>query len=50
MTCSLAIEDNYDGPMLEDGKVTAKFMLELMEHYKAEKKLHKKYAYKVCII
>ena len=45
--CISAIEDNYDGPMLDDGKVTAKFMVDLMEHYKVEKKLHKKYAYKV---
>ena len=45
--CFSAIEDSYDGPVLEDGEVTEKFMLELMEWYKAEKKLHKKYAYKV---
>ena len=46
--CSLSgIEDNYDGPALEDGKVTAQFMIDLMEHFKAQKKLHKKYAYKV---
>lgn len=48
--CSvLAIEDDYKGPALEDGKVTLKFMLELMEHYKQQKKLHRKYAYKVTI-
>lgn len=43
----IAIEDDYKGPALEDGKVTLKFMLELMEHYKQQKKLHRKYAYKV---
>lgn len=43
----LAIEDDYKGPALEDGKVTLKFMLELMDHYKQQKKLHRKYAYKV---
>lgn len=42
-----AIEDEYVGPALEDGKVTLKFVTELMEHYKQEKHLHKKYAYKV---
>lgn len=44
---SPAIEDEYEGPGLEDGKVTLKFVTELMEFYKNQKKLHKKYAYKV---
>lgn len=43
----LAIEDDYKGPQLENGKVTLKFMKELMEFYKQEKRLHKKFAYKV---
>lgn len=42
-----AIEDEYKGPQLENGKVTLNFMKELMEFYKQEKKLHKKFAYKV---
>lgn len=41
------IEDDYVGPRLEDGKVTEHFMKELMEYYKAQKKLHRRYAYKV---
>lgn len=41
------IEDEYVGPQLEDGKVTLKFMEELMEFYKDQKKLHRKFAYKV---
>ena len=41
------VEDDYSGPMLEDEKVTETFMISLMEHYKAQKKLHRKYAYKV---
>lgn len=45
----VAIENEYKGPELEDGKVTLKFMKELMELYKKEGKLHRKYAYKVCI-
>lgn len=45
-----AIEDDYVGPQLEDGKVTLKFMEELMEFYKDQKKLHRKFAYKVSII
>lgn len=43
----LAIENEYKGPNLEDGKVTVQFMLDLMELYKNQGKLHRKYAYKV---
>lgn len=46
---SVTVEPSYDGPHLEvdeSGKysVTESFMLALMEHYKAQKKLHRKYA------
>jgi len=45
---SISIEDDYDGPKLEDEKnVTLDFMKALMEYYKDQKKLHKKYAYKI---
>lgn len=47
MLLFLAIEDDYNGPALEDGKVTLQFMLDLMEYYKIQKKLHRKFAYKV---
>ncbi|XP_028031383.1 serine/threonine-protein phosphatase 5 [Bombyx mandarina] len=46
---SMTIEDEYEGPMLEDGKVTLNFVKELMEYYKQQKKLHKKYAYKILL-
>lgn len=46
----LAIEDEYTGRALEDGKVTLKFMLDLMNLYKEQGKLHRKYAYKVRIV
>ncbi|XP_035689914.1 LOW QUALITY PROTEIN: serine/threonine-protein phosphatase 5-like [Branchiostoma floridae] len=46
---SMDIEDDYSGPALEDGKVTVKFMEELMEWFKAQKKLHRKYAYKILL-
>ncbi|XP_046401818.1 serine/threonine-protein phosphatase 5 [Ischnura elegans] len=45
----MAIEDDYVGPVLEDGKVTLNFMEELMECYKNQKKLHRKYAYKILL-
>ncbi|CAF4867640.1 unnamed protein product [Pieris macdunnoughi] len=46
---SITIEDEYVGPSLEDGKVTLKFVTELMKFYEHQKKLHKKYAYKILI-
>ncbi|TPP59276.1 Serine/threonine-protein phosphatase [Fasciola gigantica] len=46
---TVSVESSYDGPHLEVGEsgnfcVTESFMLALMEHYKAQKKLHRKYA------
>lgn len=46
---AMTIEDDYDGPELEQGKVTLKFVKELMETYKNQKKLHRKYAYKILV-
>lgn len=46
----IAIEDDYTGPQLEDGKVTLNFMKDLMEFYKDQKKLHRKFAYKVSLV
>ncbi|KAK4300299.1 hypothetical protein Pmani_027485 [Petrolisthes manimaculis] len=46
---SMVIEDDYEGPGLEEGMVTENFMLELMEHYKAQKKLHRHHAYKILL-
>ncbi|KAM7398936.1 hypothetical protein PAMP_018237 [Pampus punctatissimus] len=42
---SMTIEDDYVGPKLEDGKVTLKFMKEMMDWFKDQKKLHRKCAY-----
>lgn len=45
---SISIEDDYTGPKLQDDTtVTPEFMKELMQWYKDQKKLHKKYAYKI---
>lgn len=44
---SPAIEDEYSGPKLDNGKVTLAFMKELMQWYKDQKKLHRKCAYQV---
>ncbi|XP_053679407.1 serine/threonine-protein phosphatase 5 [Anopheles nili] len=41
------IEDDYNGPRLEDGKVTLEFMKDLLEWYKNQNKLHKSFAYRI---
>lgn len=46
---AMAIEDEYVGPKLEDGKVTLKFMQDLLEWYKNQNKLHRKYAYQILL-
>ncbi|XP_050664146.1 serine/threonine-protein phosphatase 5 [Leptidea sinapis] len=46
---AMTIEDEYDGPCLENGIVTLRFVTELMEHFKDQKKLHRKFAYKILI-
>lgn len=48
-TCSsvAAIEDDYAGPKLENGKVTLAFMKEMMDWFQDQKKLHRKCAYQV---
>ena len=44
---SSEVEEKYEGPRLEE-EVTKEFMKELIQWHKDEKKLHKKYAFKVC--
>jgi len=46
---SIVVEANYTGPTLPDGNITASFMEELMEWYKSQKILHRKYAYKILL-
>ena len=41
------LEDDYTGPQLKEGRVTQDFMKELMQLYKDQKQLHRKYAYQV---
>ena len=43
---TMEVEDKYDGPRLtDDNKVSVGFAQHLMQHYKAQKKLHRKYAF-----
>ncbi|KAK8371904.1 hypothetical protein O3P69_013501 [Scylla paramamosain] len=46
---AMVIEDDYSGPRLEDGKVTEGFMEDLIHHYTQQKKLHRRYAYKILL-
>ncbi|XP_034941265.1 serine/threonine-protein phosphatase 5 [Chelonus insularis] len=46
---AMAIEDDYTGPKLENGKVTVQFMQDLINWYRDEKKLHRKYAYQILL-
>ncbi|PNF36520.1 Serine/threonine-protein phosphatase 5 [Cryptotermes secundus] len=46
---NMAIEKDYNGPNLEDGKVTLEFMQHLIKTYKEQGKLHRKHAYKILL-
>jgi len=48
-TESMGVEDSYTGPRLEDGKVTLAFMKDLMETYKKQGKLHRKFAFQILL-
>ncbi|KAI4497466.1 hypothetical protein M0802_007477 [Mischocyttarus mexicanus] len=43
------MKEDEAGPRLEDGKVTVKFMQDLLEWYKEQKKLFLKYAYQILV-
>ncbi|XP_021945606.1 serine/threonine-protein phosphatase 5 [Folsomia candida] len=47
---AIAVERDYSGPRLENGDiVTLQFVKDLMEWYKSQKTLHRKYAYKILL-
>ncbi|ORZ33942.1 Metallo-dependent phosphatase-like protein [Catenaria anguillulae PL171] len=47
---SIVVEESYAGPRLEaDGTVTPEFVLALMDHFKDQKMLHKKFAYQILV-
>ena len=41
------VDESYSGPRWDNGELSAEFMSDLLEWLKEEKKLHRKYAYKV---
>lgn len=44
---TIVVEPSYDGPKLEDGKITKEFIEEMMERFKNQKRIHKKHAFQV---
>jgi len=46
---SMAVDDKYDGPRLENGKITMEFMQALMETYKKQGSLHRKFAFQILL-
>jgi len=45
----MVVEADYTGPHLEDGKVTLPFVQKLIDHFKSQKNLHKKYCSQILI-
>lgn len=43
----MEVESSYDGPHLGD-EITREFIDLMIEHFKTQKKIHRKYAFKVC--
>lgn len=46
---SMVVDKDYDGPHLVDGKVTPEFMNQLIETYRSQKLLDKKYAFQIIL-
>ena len=45
----MAVDSKYEGPRLEGGKVTLAFMKTLMETYKKQGTLHRKFAFQILL-
>lgn len=47
---AMLVEDKYDGPKLAaDGKVNVDFTDQLLDHYKDQKLLHRRYAFQILL-
>jgi len=46
---NMAVESDYSGPRLVDGKVTVEFMQSMMDTFRDQKKLHRKFACKILL-
>jgi serine/threonine-protein phosphatase 5 len=45
----IPVEDSYDGPHLPDTGITLDFVVQLLEHMKNQKRLHRKYALQILL-
>ncbi|RGB36536.1 Metallo-dependent phosphatase-like protein, partial [Rhizophagus diaphanus] len=45
----IVVEPSYDGPKLEDGKITKEFIEEMMERFKNQKRIHKRHAFQIIL-
>jgi serine/threonine-protein phosphatase 5 len=45
----ISIDPDYTGPVLEDGLVTINFILEMIEHFKNQKNIHRKVLYQILL-
>lgn len=45
----IVVEESYKGPHLKDKKVDEEFIESLLEHFKQQKVLHRKYAYQILL-
>lgn len=46
---SIVVEESYDGPRLSEDGMTKEFIEELIERFRNQKKIHKKYAYRILL-
>ena len=45
----IVVDSSYSGPHLQDKTVDEKFALALLDHFKEQKVLHRKYAYQILL-
>ncbi|CAG8474608.1 974_t:CDS:10 [Diversispora eburnea] len=46
---SIAVESSYDGPVIENGQITKEFIEQMIEHFKNQMKIHRKFAYQIML-
>ncbi|XP_048577140.1 serine/threonine-protein phosphatase 5 [Nematostella vectensis] len=44
---AIVVENDYDGPRIDENGITSEFIKEMMDRFKDQKKIHKKYAYMI---
>ncbi|KAI9594917.1 Metallo-dependent phosphatase-like protein [Syncephalis fuscata] len=46
---AMLVEDSYDGPRIKPEGIDAEFVDDMMERFRQEKKIHRKYAYQIVL-